>query len=66
MLCLLKHNAVDRKTLNKIPKGTVLETVSVSDTVICLVDARDKSRKLDLAPEEFMDSMYVEILEGGV
>lgn len=66
MLCLLKHNAVDRKTLNKIPKGTVLETVSVSDTVICLVDVRDKSRKLDLAPEEFMDSIYVETLEGGV
>lgn len=66
MLCLLKHNAVDRKTLNKIPKGTVLETVNISDTVICLVDVRDKSRKLDLVPEEFMDSIYVEILEGGV
>lgn len=66
MLCLLKHNAVDRKTLNKIPKGTVLEMVNISDTVICLVDVRDKSRKLDLVPEEFMDSIYVEILEGGV
>lgn len=66
MLCLLKHNAVDRKTLNKIPKGTVLETVSISDTVVNLVDVIDKDQKLDLAPEEFTDSTYVEILNGGV
>ena len=66
MLCLLKHNAVDRKRLNKIPKGTILETISISDTVVRLVDVINKDRKLDLAPEEFMDSIYVEILEGGL
>ena len=66
MLCILKYSFVDRETMDVVPKGTIMETVSISDQNICLTDIRNTNKKLSLAPEEFMDEEFIEILDGGV
>jgi hypothetical protein len=64
MICILKRSIWSG--LNIFYKGTVMETVKISDQNIQLTDVMDKGWKLDLAPEAFMDKDLVEILEGGV
>lgn len=66
MICILKASIVTRDRLKIISKGTIMETVTISDQKIQLIDVMDKGWKLDLAPEEFMNEDIVEILEGGV
>lgn len=66
MIRILKASIVSRDRLELISKGTVMETVTISDHKIQLTDVMDKGWKLDLAPEEFMNEDIVEILEGGV
>lgn len=66
MICILKASIVTRDRLKIISKGTIMETVTISDQKIQLIDVMDKGWKLDLAPEEFMNEDVVEILEGGV
>ena len=66
MICILKASIVARDRLKLISKGTIMETVTVSDHKIQLTDVIDRSQKLDLAPEEFMNEDIVEILEGGI
>lgn len=66
MICMLKTSIVARDRLKLISKGTIMETVTISDHKIQLIDVMDKSQKLDLAPEEFMNEDIVEILEGGI
>ena len=66
MICILKASIVTRNRLNMISRGTVMETVTISDHKIQLTDVIDRSQKLDLAPEEFMNEDIVEILEGGI
>lgn len=66
MICMLRTSIVARDRLNMISRGTVMETVTISDQKIQLIDIMDKNRKLDLAPEEFMSEDIIEILEGGV
>lgn len=66
MICMLKASIVARDRLKLISKGTIMETVMISDQKIQLIDIMDKDQKLDLAPEEFMNEDIVEILEGGV
>ena len=64
MICILKRSIWSGLTI--FYKGTVMETVKISDQNIQLTDVMDKGWKLDLAPEAFMDDDLVEILEGGV
>lgn len=64
MICILKRSIWSGS--NVFYKGTVMETVSISDQNIQLTDVMDKGWKLDLAPEEFMNEDIVELLEGGV
>ena len=66
MICMLRTSIVARDRLKLISKGTIMETVMISDQKIQLIDIMDKSQKLDLAPEEFMNEDVVEILEGGI
>lgn len=66
MICMLRTSIVARDRLKLISKGTIMETVMISDHKIQLIDIMDKSQKLDLAPEEFMNEDIVEILEGGI
>lgn len=66
MICILKRSITDWNGLNVFYKGTIMETVSISDQNICLTDMRNTNKKLNLTPEEFMDEKIVEILEGGV
>ena len=66
MICMLKTSIVARDRLKLISKGTIMETVTISDQKIQLIDIMDRSQKLDLAPEEFMNEDVVEILEGGI
>lgn len=64
MICILKRSIWSGLTI--FYKGTVMETVKISDQNIQLTDVMDKGWQLDLAPEAFMDDDLVEILEGGV
>lgn len=66
MICMLKASIVSGNRLELISKGTIMETVTISDHKIQLIDVMDKSQKLDLALEEFMNEDIVEILEGGI
>lgn len=66
MICMLRTSIVARDRLKLISKGTIMETVMISDHKIQLIDIMDKSQKLDLAPEEFMNEDVVEILEEGI
>lgn len=66
MICMLRTSIVARDRLKLISKGTIMETVMISDQKIQLIDIMDKNQKLDLAPEEFMNEDVVEILEGGI
>ena len=66
MICMFKTSIVARDRLKLISKGTIMETVTISDHKIQLIDIMDRSQKLDLAPEEFMNEDVVEILEGGI
>ena len=66
MICMLKASIVSGNRLELISKGTIMETVEISDQKIQLIDVMDKDQKLDLAPEEFMNEDIVEILEGGI
>lgn len=66
MICMLRTSIVARDRLKLISKGTIMETVMISDHKIQLIDIMDKDQKLDLAPEEFMNEDIVEILEGGI
>ena len=64
MVCILKRSIWSGS--NIFYKGTVMETVEISDQNIKLTDVMNKGWKLDLALEVFMDEDLVEILEGGV
>jgi len=66
MICILRTSIVARDRLKLISKGTIMETVTISNHKIQLIDIMDRSQKLDLAPEEFMNEDVVEILEGGI
>lgn len=66
MICILKRSIIDWHSLNIFYKGTIMETVSISDQNIHLTDMRNANKILNLTPEEFMDEKIVEILEGGV
>lgn len=66
MICILRASIVSRNRLKLISKGTVMETVMISDQKIQLIDVMNKDQTLDLAPEEFMNEDIVEILEGGI
>lgn len=66
MICMLKASIVSGNRLELISKGTIMETVTISDHKIQLIDVMDKDQTLNLAPEEFMNEDVVEILEGGV
>jgi hypothetical protein len=63
---MLKASIVSGNRLELISKGTIMETVIISDQKIQLINVMDKDQKLDLAPEEFMNEDVVEILEGGI
>lgn len=64
MICILKRSIWDNS--NIFHKGTVMETVSISDQEIRLTDVMNKGRELDLKLEVFTDEELIEILEGGV
>lgn len=64
MICILKRSIWSN--LNVFYKGTVMETVKISDQNIQLTNVMDRGWKLDLTPEDFMNEDFVEILEGGV
>ncbi len=66
MICILRANFVAKNTMNIIPKGTIMETVMISDQGIQLTDVMGKDRELDLKLETFTNEDLVEILEGGV
>lgn len=66
MICILKRNIIDWNGLNIFYKGTIMETVSISDQNIHLTDMRNTDKILNLTPEKFMDEDLLEILEGGV
>lgn len=66
MICMLRASIVARDRLKLISKGTIMETVTISDQKIQLIDIMGRSQKLDLAPEDFMNENIIEILEGGV
>ena len=66
VICRLKCSIVDWKGLNVFHRGTILETVEISDQNIHLTDTRNTDKKLNLTPEEFMNEDLIEILEGGI
>ena len=66
VICRLKHGMVDWNNLNVFYKGTIMETVEISDQNVHLTNIRNTNKKLSLTPEEFMDEDLIEILEGGV
>lgn len=59
MICILKHSIWSG--LNIFYKGTVMETVEISDQRIRLTDIRNTDKKLSLTPEEFTKEDLVEI-----
>ena len=64
MICILKRSIWDH--LNVFYKGTVMETVKISDQEIQLTDIRNTDKRLSLTPEDFMNEDLIEILEEGV
>ena len=66
MICILRASIASRNRLKLISKGTIMETVMISDQKIQLIDVMNRDQTLDLAPEEFMNEDIVEILEGGI
>lgn len=64
MICILKHSIWSGLII--FYKGTVMETVEISDQNIQLIDMRNTDKILNLTPEEFTNEDLVEILEGGV
>lgn len=66
MICVLKRSIIDWNGLNVFYRGTIMETVEISDQNIHLTDIRNADKKLNLTLEEFTDEELVEILEGGV
>lgn len=66
MICILKRGIIDWNGLNIFYKGTIMETVSISDQNIHLTDMRNADKRLNLTPEEFMNEDIIELLEGGV
>lgn len=66
MICILRASIVSGNRLKLISKGTVMETVVISDHKIQLIDVMNKDQTLNLALEEFTNEDIVEILEGGV
>lgn len=66
MICVLKRSIIDWNGLNVFYKGTIMETVEISDQNIHLTDIRNADKILNLTLEEFTNEDLVEILEGGV
>lgn len=66
MICILKRSIIDWNGLNVFYRGTIMETVEISDQNIHLTDMRNTDKILNLTPEEFTNEDLVEILEGGV
>ena len=66
VICKLKRSIIDWNGTNVFYRGTLMETVEISDQNIRLTDIRNTGKKLSLTPEEFMNENLVEILEGGV
>ena len=66
MICILKRSIIDWANSNVFHKGTVMETVSISDQNIYLTNIGNTDKKLSLTPEEFMNEDIIELLEGGV
>ena len=66
MICILKRGIIDWGNLNVFHEGVIMETVSISDQNIQLIDIRNTNKILNLTPEKFMDEDLLEILEGGV
>lgn len=64
MICILKRSIWDHS--NIFYRGTIMETVSISDQNIDLRNIRNTDKRLSLTPEEFMNEDLVEILEEGV
>ena len=66
MICRLKCSIVDWEDLNIFYKGTIMETVEISDQNIHLTDTRNADKILNLTLEEFTSEDLIEVLEGGV
>ena len=66
MICVLKRSIIDWNGLNVFYRGTIMETVEISDQNIHLTDIRNADKILNLTLEEFTNEDLVEILEGGV
>lgn len=66
MICVLKRSIIDWNGLNVFYRGTIMETVEISDQNIHLTDIRNTDKILNLTLEEFTNEDLVEILEGGV
>lgn len=64
MICILKRSIWDHS--NIFHRGTVMETVSISDQNIDLRNIRNTDKRLSLTPEEFMNEDIIELLEEGV
>ena len=66
MICILKRSIIDWNGLNVFYKGTIMETVEISDQNIHLTDTRNADKILNLTLEEFTSEDLIEVLEGGV
>lgn len=66
MICLLKRSIIDWNGLNVFYKGTIMETMEISDQNIHLTDMKNTDKVLNLTLEKFTNEDLVEILEGGV
>lgn len=66
MICILKRSIIDWNGLNIFYKGTIMETVEISDQNIHLTDMRNTDKILNLTLEEFTSEDLIEVLEGGV
>ena len=66
MICVLKRSIIDWNGLNVFYRGTIMETVEISDQNIHLTDTRNADKILNLTLEEFTSEDLIEVLEGGV
>lgn len=66
MICILKRSIIDWNGLNVFYKGTIMETVEISDQSIHLTDMKNTDKILNLTLEEFTSEDLIEVLEGGV
>ena len=64
MICILKRSIWDHS--NIFYRGTIMETVEISDQNIQLTNIGNTDKRLSLTPEDFMNEDLVEILEEGV